>query len=122
MFASLVSLFWATALMLMLIWAAALVLLQAVLLQYESIDANRVSPINTGSGVSDAEVLHLFYGSVSKATLTLFAVVFGGVDWFQAAEPLMNISPVFTCFFIVYISFMVLGVLNVFTGFFIDLA
>jgi len=62
------------------------------------------------------------YGSVSKAMLTLFMAVSGGMDWIDAARPVTRHGPVFVTLWTIYMLFMVFGLLNVLVGLFVDTA
>lgn len=112
---------WIVALLFLFVWVAALLLLQVVTLHYPSMDQTRTSPLSASS-TTDAEVFDLLFGSVSKATFTLFAVITGGLNWYEATEPLINLNPFYGFFFLVYVSLMALGALNVISAFFVDQA
>lgn len=63
-----------------------------------------------------------WYGSMARTMLTLFQCTTGGVDWHIASRPLGSISLVFVPVFSFYIAFVVIGVLNVLTGIFVERA
>jgi len=65
------------------------------------------------------QLLDLF-GNVPKAMLTLFQTVSGGRDWSEVTEPLLEVSYIYVVMFIMYVFFIVFGVLNVVTGAFVD--
>jgi len=62
------------------------------------------------------------YGSAYDAFLTLLAAVTGGVDWADVAKPLARINPINRVFFQIYVIFVMLGVLNVIAGLFVNVA
>jgi len=64
----------------------------------------------------------LLYGSIWEALYTLLAAITGGIDWMQATTCLQEVSPVLKGIFGVYIFFVVIGVLNVLTGVFVERA
>jgi len=64
-----------------------------------------------------------FYGSVGDSVFVLFEAVTGGVDWGEAVAPLRSeISGMVVPLFMLYISFVVLCMLNVITGVFVESA
>lgn len=67
------------------------------------------------------DMLHLRFGSLSRSGLTLLASLIGGIDWDEVAQPLLReISPTMGALFVLYIAFMVLAVMNVVTGVFVQ--
>jgi len=65
-------------------------------------------------------LLRPFFNSFPETLLTLFYSVTGGVDWGEVEEALLAVSLGYGLFFIAYMSIMVLGVLNVITGIFVE--
>lgn len=78
------------------------------------------------SSLSDAAELAEFsrwYGTLPRSLLTLYQAISGGVDWNDAATPLIdNVSPIFGLLFAMYVAFTVLAILNVVTGVFVEAA
>jgi len=66
-------------------------------------------------------VLYLF-SSVDKMIIILFATVTGGVDWFEVYGILARVGPGYGILFVVYVSFMLLGIMNVIVGIFVDVS
>eukprot|EP00930_Biecheleria_cincta_P049109 TRINITY_DN34355_c0_g1_i1.p1 TRINITY_DN34355_c0_g1~~TRINITY_DN34355_c0_g1_i1.p1 ORF type:complete len:569 (-),score=84.46 TRINITY_DN34355_c0_g1_i1:97-1803(-) len=64
--------------------------------------------------------LDKFYGTLFKSIYTLYAAVFGGIDWNDAVEPLHNLenTSVWITIFMFYISTQYLCIVNVITGVF----
>jgi len=62
------------------------------------------------------------YGSLAKALLSLFMGISGGVDWIELHQPLAEIHWSYGIVFLVYIFFMIFGVLNVVMATFVDSA
>merc|ERR1719410_2431456 len=54
--------------------------------------------------------------------LSLFMSISGGMDWWEFGKPLMEISPFYGLFFVMYVAFMTFGVLNIITGIFCEAA
>merc|ERR1719277_2551075 len=74
-------------------------------------------------GPSDQlKALEHLYGSFGKALLTLFRAISGGDDWSTLAAPIAKVGPLYEAAWVVYISFMVFGMLNILTGIFVDSA
>jgi len=63
-----------------------------------------------------------YFGSLPKSLMSLFQAVTGGIDWNDLLKPLMAVSPYLGLVLVLYIAFMVIAVLNVVTGFFVDSA
>merc|ERR1712217_413673 len=60
------------------------------------------------------------YGSMAKTMYTLFQAITNGVDWGQAAAPLVALNVGLGFLFCFYITFAVLCVLNIVTGVFVE--
>lgn len=77
-----------------------------------------------GASPADASAVAMaeYFGSVPATFFTLFSAVSGGVDWDAVARPLGRISSAYVVLFLAYIAFIVVCVLNVVTGVFVDQA
>jgi len=65
--------------------------------------------------------LQQYYGSLGASVLLLFQSVTGGIDWDNAVSPLMeSISSWMVLFYGLYIAFVVLAMMNVITGTFVE--
>jgi hypothetical protein len=62
------------------------------------------------------------YGTVPRTTWTLIAAVSGGYDWMDVAEPILEVGWLYKCYFLFYILFVTVGLLNVLTGTFVNAA
>jgi len=60
------------------------------------------------------------FGSVLSIMVTLFMSISGGRDWREFYSPLLNMNTLAGVAFLIYIFFVVFGVLNVVTGAFVD--
>jgi len=76
--------------------------------------------VNEKDGVTDGIVI--WYSSLSDTMYTLLASITGGVDWTDAVAPLDRISTIYRCLWTFYIIFVVIGVMNVLTGIFVERA
>jgi len=63
-----------------------------------------------------------YFGSLPKSLMSLFQAVTGGIDWSDLFKPLMKVSPYLGFVLVLYVAIMVIAVLNVVTGFFVDSA
>jgi len=62
-----------------------------------------------------------FFSTFARTMLTLFASVLGGEDWLKILITMMNESySVSIIVFVMYMTFMILGILNIITGIFVE--
>merc|ERR1712176_1754781 len=64
--------------------------------------------------------VELWYRSLPMAFMTMLMCITGGVDWVEAVRPLGRIHWFYETIFVLYILFVVIGVLNVLTGIFVE--
>jgi hypothetical protein len=77
------------------------------------------------SGESDADTKNAlveFFGSGTKTFLTLLACISGGIDWRDVSSVLWELGALHTWFFVLFIVFTVLCVLNILNGVFVNAA
>lgn len=110
LFRSLKQFLWSALLLLLAIYVVAIYITQAATAyRLENIDGQQV------------QMMLKWWGSMPQSVLSLFQGVTGGVDWHQIADPLIDgISPWFGLFFIVFMAFCILALLNVITGTFVE--
>jgi len=73
--------------------------------------------------LADSDDLMVFFGSLWKSVLTLFMTIAGGIDWRDAANPLLELdNKVGIVIFLFYVVIMILCVMNVLTGIFCQAA
>lgn len=114
---SLKPLMWAGGLLLSIMYLVAICLLQFVS------EEMKLKTQSANKGVLDAKTyaeLKDYFGTVFQTIFTLYACITGGVDWSDAANPIMALHPVLGFLFLVYIAFAVLCVLNIITGVFVE--
>jgi len=71
--------------------------------------------------IVDNAVVQEYYGSLLTTIFSLFRAVTGGVTWGDLVKPLMEeISPYIGFVFVLYIGFVVLCIMNVVTGVFVE--
>lgn len=64
--------------------------------------------------------LQFWFGSITQSLLTLLYAIAGVESWNHIERALREISPLYSCLFILCVFFCVFGVLNVVTGVFVD--
>lgn len=110
-----------------LVWAglllSAIMYLTAVCLGQYASEEIAIKTLDPSEGVLSKEVydaLQKYYGSLFLIVYTLFTSICGGVDWADAADPMMKLGTPLGLVFIFYISFAILCVLNIITGVFVE--
>jgi hypothetical protein len=68
------------------------------------------------------EMLRQNFGSLDSTFWCLFSAISGGRDWSDAADPLIEIGPMYRIVFAVYVGFTVFALLNILNGIFVDAA
>lgn len=61
-----------------------------------------------------------FFSSLGMTLLTLFMSITGGVNWWEVIDAMMDISVFFAILFAFYVSLMLLALLNIVTGIFVN--
>mmetsp|Transcript_85131 Transcript_85131/g.264489 ORF Transcript_85131/g.264489 Transcript_85131/m.264489 type:complete len:716 (-) Transcript_85131:608-2755(-) len=114
---SLGSLSWALILLLIIMYLFSIIFMQGAILYLQ--DANEAG-VGPDAVVKDGVIL--FYSSLVDTMYTLLASIVNGIGWVDAVKPLESISIVYRWLFTFYIVFVVIGVLNVLTGIFVERA
>jgi len=83
---------------------------------------NAVADYVSDASSSDPHVadMHLFFGSLFMAMLTLFMAISGGLDWWSICQLLLPVGVVYVVVFLLFIAIMVLAVLNVINAIFVN--
>lgn len=110
---SFISFFWALLLLFVMTYLASIFFMQATLMQ-----------INVGGPRDEDFIQHVeqWYGSLPRAFVSMIMCFSGGVDWLDVLRPLQRIHWLYETAFVLYILFIVIGVLNVLTGIFVERA
>merc|ERR1719150_29563 len=66
--------------------------------------------------------LEHFFGSLAATFWTLIGMVSGGVDWLDVSMPIRELGPIYVISLISYINFVLLGLMNILTGIFVNAA
>lgn len=106
-----------------LLWA--MVLLSMIVFMFGSIFMDFVSnelsaDLAMGAHTVKHQALIEHFGTMWLTVYTLFKAISGGIDWENAALPLLGISPVLGILFCVYVGFSMFCVLNIITAVFVD--
>lgn len=114
---SLGSLSWAMLLLLTIMYLFSVVFMQGAVMWLTE------HPPGTVEGEDDIKAeLELWYSSVLQTMYSLLASILGGVSWVELVRPLEHISSIYRVLFSFYVVFVVVGVLNVLTGIFVERA
>lgn len=106
------SLFWALMLLIVITYLAAVFFMQGSLIHMAS----------TEPGSAFRDEIRVWYRTLPRAFVTVTMCVTGGMDWVEAVRPLSRIHWFYEMAFILYIFVVVIGVLNVLTGIFVERA
>lgn len=120
--ACLVSLGWAFVFLMLTIYMFSLVCLQGaanVLREMDGTTEDAELHIANAKLRSDIEES---FGSLGHSMLSLLAAVTGGVDWIEIYSPLEQAGDLYSIIFVSYVLFVILGVVNVLTGVFLNSA
>jgi len=104
---------------------AALILLASVMYIFALLFIQGVvGYLRNSDNVSQTQIDNIgeYYGALDTTLWTLLGAVTGGYDWSDVAEPLVNLGPLYTFFFLLYISFVLFGLLNILNGIFVNAA
>ncbi|CAK9070614.1 unnamed protein product [Durusdinium trenchii] len=69
---------------------------------------------------ADIRILEFAYGSLPQTVYTLVQAVLGGRSWHEVCTPLFKVGWLPVMLLFIYVSFVILAVLNVVTGVFVD--
>mmetsp|Transcript_142830 Transcript_142830/g.362583 ORF Transcript_142830/g.362583 Transcript_142830/m.362583 type:complete len:653 (+) Transcript_142830:68-2026(+) len=117
-FVSLKSLVWAILLLFLLAFMFGVLILEFVAGQLLEMDSRpEMFPADLETTRS---TLIDHWGSLLTATYTLFLAISGGMDWGDAAGPLIEISWFFGACFCLYVAVAVFCMLNIVTGVFVE--
>jgi voltage-gated sodium channel len=115
MLSSFVNLTWALLLITIVIYIFAIIFLNAIVNYVESTRQH-------GGDLAIALSMKTNFGSVFEAMVSLFCAVTGGNDWMMYGELLRHLGEQYFLLFMFYVYFIVIGLLNVVTGIFVDSA
>eukprot|EP00929_Paragymnodinium_shiwhaense_P095549 TRINITY_DN5673_c0_g2_i2.p1 TRINITY_DN5673_c0_g2~~TRINITY_DN5673_c0_g2_i2.p1 ORF type:complete len:551 (+),score=87.02 TRINITY_DN5673_c0_g2_i2:66-1655(+) len=102
---------------------AYVMILLAILIYLFSVVFTQMTLMHVAADDPQLEELMHFFGSIPRTSLTLYESIFGGLDWDEPAQLLINcLSPMACLLFTVYIAFCLIALTNVVTGVFVDKA
>jgi hypothetical protein len=111
------SLVWALVMLTIIIYVFAICFTQSVT-EYAILEYAR--PVESQSDPVRMANLQRLFGSLERTTYSLIMAMLGGIDWGEVSTPLMDVGPVALFLFMFYILFVLLAVLNIITGVFVD--
>mmetsp|Transcript_42636 Transcript_42636/g.76676 ORF Transcript_42636/g.76676 Transcript_42636/m.76676 type:complete len:248 (-) Transcript_42636:97-840(-) len=74
----------------------------------------------TAKSSEDFQMLALNFGTLPRSVIALYMAMSGGNDWGQFYEALAELHWMYSCLFLVYITFSLFGVVNIVTGVFVE--
>ena len=103
-----------------LLWAV--VLLFFLMFVFSVIFMQGVTNFIREAGPNDVivERLLVYFNGLTMTLLTLFMSISGGVSWGEVVQLLLEISDLFGVLFVLYVATMVLALLNIVTGIFVN--
>lgn len=110
---SMSAMIWLFALLALLMFMASLIFMSATANYFKTRQGD------DDLGKEHADEMRVFFGSMTKSMLTLFKAISGGLAWDRLGDGLMKISRVYGVIFLLYISFVFFGIVNVMTGVFV---
>lgn len=109
------SLFWAAVLLCLLMYMFSICLLQIMAGEFQE-----STMYGKENRAEEEDVLMEYFGSLARCFYTLHKSLFGGLDWGSATDPMNVVSHLAVLFFLAYVSFCMLCVLNIVTGVFVE--
>jgi len=109
---------WAFLFLNLVILMFSLVFMQAVVSYFEDLKSGRIKELDE----EEADELGTLCNSFAMSILSLFMSISGGINWWSIVKPLMQVSIVYVCLFLMYILVLMIGVLNIIVGIFVDTA
>jgi len=99
-----------------LVWAMGLLIFMMFMFGIIFIQGATQYVQGAAAGDDNVEFLETFFNSLGMTLLTLFMSLTSGINWWEVENVLLNIHPVYGVLFVLYISVMVLSLLNIMTG------
>lgn len=121
---ALLTLFWALVLLGSILFMFTIVISCGLSNHFDLLDVptSNSTALEIGTdGATYMEEIDFYYGGIPATMATLFQAVTGG-DWTVMALPIFRLSWMFHCVWYAYIAFVLFGLLNVFTGIFVESA
>merc|ERR1712136_561276 len=103
-----------------LVWAILMLLLSVFFFSLIFVNASASYMENASRSDTEAEVLRVYFSSLPMSLFTLFMAMSGGIDWWDVAGPLLKIHPGYALLFLLFVLLMVIVVLNIITGAFVN--
>lgn len=113
---SITDVLWVCVLLTIMMFVVAIYIEQTVIEHFESSSPTDADEFRQVQNVFIIEN----FGGLWVSIISLFMSISGGRDWQELYQPLEKINWISGCVFLIYIFFVVFGVLNVVTGAFVD--
>eukprot|EP00416_Gambierdiscus_australes_P024312 CAMPEP_0171079590 /NCGR_PEP_ID=MMETSP0766_2-20121228/15349_1 /TAXON_ID=439317 /ORGANISM="Gambierdiscus australes, Strain CAWD 149" /LENGTH=290 /DNA_ID=CAMNT_0011536789 /DNA_START=69 /DNA_END=941 /DNA_ORIENTATION=+ len=111
---------WAFFFLTLVILMFTLVFMQGVVDYFEGVKTGKF--VQDPVAVAESKELEEMCGSFALSLLALFMSISGGVSWWVIVKPLMQVSPIYVSLFLLYIVTLMVGVLNIIAGIFVETA
>jgi hypothetical protein len=72
--------------------------------------------------LADNQPMIEHFGTIDKSILTLYMAMTGGDDWAVFYNSLASMPPLYRCFFLLFIFFVMFAIVNIVTGVFVESA
>mmetsp|Transcript_59944 Transcript_59944/g.134717 ORF Transcript_59944/g.134717 Transcript_59944/m.134717 type:complete len:737 (+) Transcript_59944:75-2285(+) len=108
---------WTILMMVVVVYLFTLIISQSVA-NYFADENSADSSVSEG----EREALLSYFGSLQDTAFTLYMAIAGGIDWEVAVDPLFKVGWWVGAVFLLYITFMIICVMNLMTGFFVESA
>jgi len=111
-------LLWAFVMILLVMFVFSIIFGNAAASFFETLDLD--NPVEVDKAVR----MKLYFGRMYESCVSLFCAIFGGNDWMYYGDVIRELDDrdVYFMFFVFYIGFCLVGLLNVVTGIFVDSA
>ena len=104
-----------------LVWALVLLFFSIYMFSCVFLQGATQYILNSSEGHdTHIEVLAEFFPNMHGALLTLFMAVTSGISWWEVEEVLLEVGWVYGALFVMYIAVMILALLNIVTGIFLN--
>ena len=104
-----------------LLWALVLLFFTIYMFSCVFLQGTTQYILNSSDGHdTHIEFLVLFFPNMHRTMLTLFMTITSGIGWWDVEEMLLDVGWVYGALFVLYIAVMILALLNIVTGIFLN--
>jgi hypothetical protein len=114
---------WAFVLLLVFTYMVSVMFMQVIVNKIDHVRTTNthdwMSAVSSQTSEEWATKVRLSFGTVPSTMVTLIASISGGIDWIDAAWPLMAVNPAYLIVYCLFVMFCVFGLMNILTGIFV---